>query len=277
VSEPRPAAAADAPPPPARELLLLGDEDAATNLPRLLLVLGGQSELVRVDIDPPARRVLPLPAGLAFVVADAPDSMPGGPALEAAREERLIGARLAAALLANEIGLEVGNPPRLRDVADVDVVDLLADGLPDRASVREVARAVEVEPARLAWLDPGAFDQVAKVPVRRYARHLLGEARRVEEAEAPLQSGDPAAFGAVLNASHESLRTDYRASTPEVDRLCAAMRRAGAFGVRLAGASAGGYAVAAVAPGRAGEVVAAAEAATGGRPAIVFGGSGQLS
>jgi galactokinase len=47
-----------------------------------------------------------------------------------------------------------------------------------------------------------------------------------------------------MNASHESLRTDYEVSSPELDRLVEAARAAGAAGARLTGAGFGGSIVA---------------------------------
>ena len=77
-------------------------------------------------------------------------------------------------------------------------------------------------------------------------------------------ASDFAAFGAILDASHASLRDAMRCSTPALDRLCKAMRRAGAFGARLTGAGFGGYAVAACPPEAVGGVIQAAIDATGG-------------
>jgi galactokinase len=71
-------------------------------------------------------------------------------------------------------------------------------------------------------------------------------------------------FGALLNGSHNSLREDFKCSTPALDAVCAAMRKAGAFGARLTGAGFGGFAMAAVPPEGVQAVIEAAIAATGG-------------
>ncbi len=47
-----------------------------------------------------------------------------------------------------------------------------------------------------------------------------------------------------MSASHESLRDDYRVSTPELDALVEALVEAGALGARLTGAGFGGAVVA---------------------------------
>jgi len=81
-------------------------------------------------------------------------------------------------------------------------------------------------------------------PLRERYRHVLSEATRVDEAEAALREDDPAAFGALMDASHESLRVDYEVSGPELDELVELAREAGAAGARLTGAGFGGCIVA---------------------------------
>ncbi len=73
--------------------------------------------------------------------------------------------------------------------------------------------------------------------------HVAREARRVREAVAALRSGDAQEFGALLNASHESLRELLKVSNPALDELVDAARRAGAMGARLTGAGFGGCVV----------------------------------
>jgi galactokinase len=228
------------------------------------IVFAKPGNALRIDFLPAARRHVPVPPGLAFVVASSGEEAPKGGAVRDAYNERVIGARIAAFMLADEVGVDLDNPPTLGQVADVDVVDILVDGLPDRVSAQEVAHGTQVDIAHLVQLTSATFDHMAKVPVKRVARHILSEAARVDEAEAALNAGDLARFGQLLNESHNSLREDFRCSTAALDRLCAAMRKAGAFGSRLTGAGFGGYALAACGPGQVAAVIAAAEAATGG-------------
>ena len=75
-------------------------------------------------------------------------------------------------------------------------------------------------------------------------RHVVTEAARVHEAEAAMRRGDLLTFGILMDASHESLRTDYEVSSPELDRLVGITREAGAAGARLTGAGFGGCIVA---------------------------------
>jgi len=133
-----------------------------------------------------------------------------------------------------------------------------------RAECEEGARRLGVRSLR--EIDtPEAADALPE-PLRRRARHVVTENARVLEA---VQCADPARFGALMNASHASLRDDYEVSVPELDRLVALLQAHPAvFGARLTGAGFGGACVALCRPEglhqAAGEVLAA-YAAGGGR------------
>src|SRR5262249_19179929 len=82
-------------------------------------------------------------------------------------------------------------------------------------------------------------------PINRRARHVISENARVIEAVAALRVGDARAFGALMNASHASMRDDFDVSTPEVDALVEIARHEpGVFGARLTGGGFGGSIVA---------------------------------
>ncbi|HEX6030900.1 MAG TPA: galactokinase family protein [Tepidiformaceae bacterium] len=219
---------------------------------------------LRIDFLPHERRKVAIPDGLAFLVAYSGEEAPKGGAAREAYNERVVGARLAAVLLADAIGVDLDHPATLGQVASVDVVDLLVDDLPDKSSAHSVAHGVAADVTRLVTLSHSSVGGMVKVPIKPVARHILSEAQRVDAAEAALKAGDLKAFGAILNASHDSLRQDFRCSTPALDRVCAAMRKGGAFGARLTGAGFGGYALAACAPDRVEAIVEAAKAAAGG-------------
>ena len=78
----------------------------------------------------------------------------------------------------------------------------------------------------------------------RYARHVVGENARVLAGVDALRRRDFAAFGALMWASHVSLRDDFAVSTPELDAFVTVARQAGALGARLTGAGFGGCAIA---------------------------------
>jgi galactokinase len=117
------------------------------------------------------------------------------------------------------------------------------------------ARRAECERARallgLASLRDAepALAAALPAPLDRRVRHVLSENARVRDAVAALEAGDLAALGPLLDASHASLRDDYEASTPAVERTVAALRGAGAAGARMVGGGFGGQVLALLPPG----------------------------
>ena len=80
---------------------------------------------------------------------------------------------------------------------------------------------------------------------RRF-RHVVTEGARVRHARDAMLASDAARFGALMDASHASLRDDYAVSCPELDELVQLARDSGALGARLTGAGFGGCIVALV-------------------------------
>lgn len=75
----------------------------------------------------------------------------------------------------------------------------------------------------------------------RRARHVITENQRTEEACAAMQAGDVERLGALMNASGDSLRTDYAVTSPELDAMTEVARALpGCFGARMTGAGFGG-------------------------------------
>ncbi|MDQ1246176.1 MAG: Galactokinase [Actinomycetota bacterium] len=96
----------------------------------------------------------------------------------------------------------------------------------------------------------------------RRARHTVTEQARVVAAAAALRSGDFAELGALMRASHESLRDDFDVTGPQLDALAeAAWAQSGVIGARMTGAGFGGCAVVLAEPGREDEVIAGIDAA----------------
>jgi galactokinase len=87
--------------------------------------------------------------------------------------------------------------------------------------------------------------------LRRRTRHVLTENARVDAMVAALRAGDLEQAGRLLDASHASLRDDYEASVPEVERTVELLKQAGAAGARMVGGGFGGAVVALVRPGAA--------------------------
>jgi galactokinase len=78
----------------------------------------------------------------------------------------------------------------------------------------------------------------------RRAHHVVSENQRVLEAVQLLEGGDLERFGALMNASHDSLRDDYEVSSKELDVLVELARKQhGVLGARMTGAGFGGCTV----------------------------------
>jgi galactokinase len=87
-------------------------------------------------------------------------------------------------------------------------------------------------------------------------RHVVTEDQRVLDGVKALNKGDMAAFGRLMNASHQSLRDWYEVSTPELDALADIQQHVkGCYGARLTGAGFGGCTVALVDQGAVQKVV----------------------
>lgn len=82
---------------------------------------------------------------------------------------------------------------------------------------------------------------------RKRARHAMLENIRVKKAIAALEKNDIEEFGALMNASHISLRDDYEVTGIELDTLVeSAWNQSGTIGARMTGAGFGGCAIAIV-------------------------------
>lgn len=222
-------------------------------------------QAMRIDFErrSPEFRNVRIPGGAAFVVADSGQPAEKGGAARDAYNSRVVGGRVATALLADRLGVALPSPLRLGGIADLAGVEDVVEELPMESSAAEAARVTGAEVALLATLTRGSFPPDRPVPVRAVARHVLTEAARVDQAEEALAGGDLDHLGELMDRSHGSLR-DFGASTPALDRLVEAMRAAGALGARLTGAGFGGNAVALCRSDGVDRIAAAAVAATGG-------------
>jgi galactokinase len=83
--------------------------------------------------------------------------------------------------------------------------------------------------------------------VHRRCRHVITENARVMQAAGALEAADFSCFGALMNASHESLRGDYDVSCAELDTMAGIARSlSGVHGARMTGGGFGGCVVALV-------------------------------
>ena len=78
----------------------------------------------------------------------------------------------------------------------------------------------------------------------RRVRHVVTENDRVLQTVEVLGTQGPAAIGALLDASHLSMRDDFEISCPELDLAVDTSRANGAIGARMTGGGFGGSAIA---------------------------------
>ena len=123
-------------------------------------------------------------------------------------------------------------------------IDLLADIAPDD---------LEAHLSKLAGpTGCGGDAEVDADELVKRTRHVVTEIDRTRRLTALLRDGRPLAgpkleeVGALMNASHDSLRDDYECSCPELDAAVEAARKAGAHGARMTGGGFGGSAIALV-------------------------------
>ncbi len=108
---------------------------------------------------------------------------------------------------------------------------------------------------------------------RQRARHVISENERTLLAAIAMQREDSVGLGALMNASHASLRDDFAVSCDELDIFVEiAQRQAGCFGARMTGAGFGGCAVALISAENITQftttVTAEYQAATGKKPNV---------
>jgi galactokinase len=109
-----------------------------------------------------------------------------------------------------------------------------------RSECEEAARQLGVAALRDV-ADPAAVESLPE-PLRRRARHVVTENRRVLDA---IEAHGPKPFGLLMDASHRSLSVDYEVSTAELDLLVELLRQCReVHGARLTGAGFGGACVA---------------------------------
>jgi len=114
-----------------------------------------------------------------------------------------------------------------------------------RAACEAGAAALGVPALRDLTVDdlPRAREVLDDVTFRR-VRHVVTENARVLDVVRALREDGPTAIGALLDASHASLRDDFEVSVPELDLAVETAREHGALGARMTGGGFGGAAIA---------------------------------
>jgi len=114
-----------------------------------------------------------------------------------------------------------------------------------RAECRAACEALGIGSLRDA---PADAPERLPAPLDRRVRHVLSENARVDAAVRALRDGDLEALGALLDASHASLRDDYEVSVDAVERTVTRLKDAGAIGARIMGGGFGGCVLGLLAP-----------------------------
>jgi galactokinase len=116
-----------------------------------------------------------------------------------------------------------------------------------RASCEAGARALGVESLRDVHAgDLARAQELLDGETFRRVRHVVTENQRVLDTVRTLREHGPTAIGALLDASHASMRDDFEISAPELDLAVATAQSAGAIGARMTGGGFGGAAIALV-------------------------------
>jgi galactokinase len=146
----------------------------------------------------------------------------------------------------DDVPLEPGGAGLTILVIDTGIRHDLTDGryAQRRAACEAAARALGVASLRDLPDGPGAVTELTDPVLRRRARHVVGENRRVLAVADLLRHGELAAVGPLLTESHVSLRDDFEVSWPEADVAVEAAIAAGAVGARMTGGGFGGAVIA---------------------------------
>jgi galactokinase len=132
-------------------------------------------------------------------------------------------------------------------VTDTQVRHANSDGAyaSRRAECEEAARLLGLPSLRLATVALIASAQGRMPPLLlRRAHHVAEENTRTVAAAAALRGGQSARVGALMYASHQSLRDDFEVSCPELDALVETAQEIGSgggvLGARMTGGGLGG-------------------------------------
>jgi galactokinase len=146
-------------------------------------------------------------------------------------------------LLLNGFKLIIGNTNKQRGLADSKYNERVAEC---QLAVTYLRRNMAI--SKLGEISYMQFYKMQEhIPdelIRRRARHVISENQRVLNAVSSLLKGDILQFGALMNASHESLRDNYEVTGFELDAMVeAAQKINGVVGSRMTGAGFGGCTV----------------------------------
>ena len=132
-------------------------------------------------------------------------------------------------------------------IIDTKVAHRLVDGgyASRRAACEAGATSMGVNSLRdLTIEDLARANEVMDEVTFRRVRHVVTENARVLETVKELETTGPRSIGALMHASHESMRDDFEISVDELDTAVETALRHGAIGARMTGGGFGGAAIA---------------------------------
>jgi galactokinase len=152
-------------------------------------------------------------------------------------------------------------------VIDTNAPHRLVDGeYAARRRTCEEATAVLGLPALRDVTDlDAALGALPDEVMRKRVRHVVTENARVRSTIELLREGRVRDIGPFMTASHESLRTDFEVTVPELDVAVEAAAAAGAYGARMTGGGFGGCVIALIDAAADADVLAAVTRAFGER------------
>ncbi|XP_076801144.1 N-acetylgalactosamine kinase-like isoform X1 [Clavelina lepadiformis] len=194
-----------------------------------------------------------IPCGAVFVISNSCVKMQK--AATAHFNVRVAECKIAARILAKHEGL---SSPELKKFVDLqnamgasfgEMLNLVDKVLHEQPYHREeICKLLEITDEKLIeTLLSKNTKHVTTFKLYQRAKHVFSEAQRVHQFKAICEEGsDDEAMkklGKLMNESHESCSKLYECSCPELDKLTALCRKAGALGSRLTGAGWAGCAV----------------------------------
>ncbi|CAM3816295.1 galactokinase family protein [Nocardiopsis gilva] len=123
-----------------------------------------------------------------------------------------------------------------------------------RTECERGARQLGVETLRDVEDLASALDRLKQLALRKRVQHVVTEIHRVNAAVGLMRAKALPEIGAVLTASHFSLRDQFEVSCPELDLAVETAVHAGARGAKMTGNGLGGSAIALVAEEKVGGV-----------------------
>ena len=239
----------------------VGSEGGGMDQAVSLLAEAGKA--LKIDFFPLRTEPVSLPQNLSFIVCNSLIRAPKSESIRYAYNRRAVECRLATALIAGAVHERWGKMVESNRLADLSGERL---GHEQRTVDKIVAQAVGESPLFLKEISR-LLREPAEIVQKRYCtlgdgtvlveppdgfkiwnryRHVVSEARRVNDAAGALGAGENTVVGELMNQSQASCRDDYEISCPELEALVSIAREHGAIGSRLTGAGFGGCTVNAV-------------------------------